>query len=171
MLSGEALTYDDGTEVEFLVNFQRKKRELEERGVEIRQQERGVADDGSASVFTGRREEDTPLIVHYDPSEEPGRMFGASHIPLPVHDEEARQKMLADLKRMTDETDRKRRKRAKKLDAKSLADQERLNQLRAEKVGFFYYVVMWEYFRLSFRDCHHWTSPAVAVNRKRARVT
>jgi len=136
MLSGESLTHDDGTEVEFLVNFQRKKKELEERGDEIRKPESGAAFEAAASVFIRRREEDTPLIVHYDPSEEPGRMFGASHIPLPVNDEEARQKMIDDLKRMTDETTRKRNKQKKKLDAKSLADLERLNRLRAIKARF-----------------------------------
>ncbi len=63
-------------------------------------------------------------------------MFGAAHIPLPINDEEQRQKTIDELKRMTEETAKNRKKRKQReLDPKAQADRERLNKLRVEKVG------------------------------------
>jgi len=102
MSKGENLVYEDGKSADFLVNFEAKKRELEELQ--------------SRDIFQSECEQaviEPPLIVHFDHTEDKGRVFGASHVPLPFLDEESRQKTISELKDMTVQTNLERAKRKK----------------------------------------------------------
>lgn len=73
------------------------------------------------------------LIVHYDHTEEKGRVFGPSHVSLNANTEEQRLKNIAELKGMSIETE-KNRKKCKLINKKQqLIHRERLNRLRARK--------------------------------------
>jgi hypothetical protein len=74
------------------------------------------------------------LIIHYDPTEEKGRVFGASHVILPTN-EEAREKKITELKSMTEETNKERLKRKKQRSAKKEEERRRLNRLRQRFVN------------------------------------
>uniref|UniRef100_A0A915LM34 Uncharacterized protein n=1 Tax=Meloidogyne javanica TaxID=6303 RepID=A0A915LM34_MELJA len=110
MSHGEKLTYEDGREAEFLVDFHNKKKELEA---------------GCSSSL-----KEAPLVVHYDPFEEKGRVFGASHVPLPTLNEEAREKKIAELKSMTEETKIERTKRKLQRNAEKEEERYRVNKIR-----------------------------------------
>lgn len=75
------------------------------------------------------------MIIHYDPTEEKGRVFGASHVPLPTMDEDARAKKISELKSMTDETNRERLKRKKQRDEQKTEERRRVNQLRKRLIS------------------------------------
>lgn len=119
LTSGEHLVGEDGKDVEFLVNFEMKKREMEaslwavlafEFSVHVQQQEeekRRDEDDRKRSRWERERPEPDyedeeerppspahePLVTRYDPSEEPGRIFGPSHMALPKDEEERLKKI------------------------------------------------------------------------------
>ncbi|KAI1727627.1 nuclear transport factor 2 (NTF-2) [Ditylenchus destructor] len=133
MTTGESqLVYEDGTTPEFLVNFEQKKREIEIREIE---------NPGSANIRDDERDQSTkeplqpanPLVVHYDYTEDKGRMFGASHVPLPFMDEEKRQEKIEELKQLTEETNRNRAKRKKVIDERKVKEREAINRLRFRK--------------------------------------
>lgn len=117
---------EDGQAPEFLVDFNAKKRELEERTTRENTLEEDSNEKNEAPIIN-------PLIVHYDHTEEKGRVFGASHVPLPFLDEDARQKKISELKQMTEETKIERAKRKKIRSEKKAENRRRLNRLRALK--------------------------------------
>ena len=124
--AGTSLMSEDGQAPEFLVDFNAKKRELEERTTRENTLEEDSNEKNEAPIIN-------PLIVHYDHTEEKGRVFGASHVPLPFLDEDARQKKISELKQMTEETKIERAKRKKIRSEKKAENRRRLNRLRALK--------------------------------------
>jgi len=76
------------------------------------------------------RVKEAPLVVHYDPFEEKGRVFGASHVPLPTLNEEARETKIAELKSMTEETKLERTKRKLQRNAEKEEERYRVNKIR-----------------------------------------
>ena len=81
MATGDALTTGDGRDMEFLVNFQQKKQELKDMGeTSVRHESTSKEHDVNYREVKELPDVDeNPLIVHYDPSEDKGRVFGASH--------------------------------------------------------------------------------------------
>uniref|UniRef100_A0A914HH15 Uncharacterized protein n=1 Tax=Globodera rostochiensis TaxID=31243 RepID=A0A914HH15_GLORO len=129
MAKGERLVYEDGKEAEFLVDFHAKKRELED-------EERNKPSSSSAAAWDENgdeslRPESPPLIVHYDHSEDKGRVFGASHVPLPTMDEDAREQKIKELKTMSEETHRIRAKNKRQKSEEEAEERRRLNRVRA----------------------------------------
>ncbi|KAL3083037.1 hypothetical protein niasHS_010839 [Heterodera schachtii] len=129
MAKGERLVYDDGKEAEFLVDFHTKKKELEEeaRNKPSTSSETNGESRGEGAMFTL----ESPLVVHYDYSEDKGRVFGASHVPLPTMDEEAREQKIKELIAMTEETHRKRAERKRQRNEEEAEERRRLNRVRA----------------------------------------
>lgn len=135
MSHGEKLTYEDGREAEFLVDFHNKKKELEEAGCSSsrNRDDNDLTDDEllrSDDDEKQRANQETALVVHYDPFEEKGRVFGASHVPLPTLNEEAREKKIAELKSMTEETKIERAKRKLQRNAEKEEERYRVNKIR-----------------------------------------
>lgn len=122
MSQGESLVYD-GKTADFLVNFQAKKRQLEELSSK---DVIHIESDESHTI-------ENPLIVHYDHTEDKGRVFGASHVPLPFNDEDSRQKKMDELKDSTVQTNLERVKRKKLRNEKKAGERRRLNRLRLQK--------------------------------------
>uniref|UniRef100_A0A915CN94 Nucleolar complex protein 2 homolog n=1 Tax=Ditylenchus dipsaci TaxID=166011 RepID=A0A915CN94_9BILA len=129
MSKGESeLVYEDGTSAEFLVNFHEKKKELEEKAHLA-----SIYPQANTASDSQQNELANPLIVHYDHTEEKGRVFGASHVPLSNMDEDERQRNIDEIKKLSEETAVNRAKRKKVLDARKTADRDRLNRIRARK--------------------------------------
>uniref|UniRef100_A0A914ZD53 Uncharacterized protein n=1 Tax=Panagrolaimus superbus TaxID=310955 RepID=A0A914ZD53_9BILA len=129
--SGERLVYEDGTKPDYLVDFDRRERSPSppRRSQSPRQRSR------SRSPRDRDRDEappPRPLIVHYDPSEDKGRIFGAAHVPLP-QDEDERQKKIAELEALTLATFETRQRRKKERSVEERAKRERLNFIRELK--------------------------------------
>jgi len=122
MSNGESLTFDDGKSADFLVDFTMKKKEMEKNDL-VAQKE-----SNDSEVV----EDMNPLVVHYDPTEERGRVFGPSHVPLPIFNEDARQKKIAELKEMTVQTRIERSKHRKVQNEKKAEERRRLNRIRTE---------------------------------------
>ncbi|KAI1720016.1 coiled-coil domain-containing protein [Ditylenchus destructor] len=133
MTTGKSqLVYDDGSTAEFLVNFEQKKREIENRETE-KSGSANIRDDERDKSIKEPLQPANPLVVHYDPTEDRGRMFGASHVPLPFMDEEKRQEKIEELKQLTEETNRNRAKRKKAIDEMKVKEREAINRLRFRK--------------------------------------
>ncbi|CAK5081873.1 unnamed protein product [Meloidogyne enterolobii] len=134
MSHGEKLTYEDGREAEFLVDFHNKKKELEAGCSSSCTQNDDLTDDelrrSDDDDDERQRVKEAPLVVHYDPFEEKGRVFGASHVPLPTLNEEAREKKIAELKSMTEETKIERNKRKLQRNAEKEEERYRVNKIR-----------------------------------------
>lgn len=64
---------------------------------------------------------------------EPGRVFGASHVPLSTDDEEKRRAQIADIKSLTEETNRNRLKQKSKIILQKELTLKRVNRLREQK--------------------------------------
>ncbi|KAH7727368.1 Protein C37A2.8 a [Aphelenchoides avenae] len=124
---GDKLAYTDGTSADFLVDFTMKKRGIEDK--EARRDAEPYADSDEERPRTPP----PPLIVHYDHSEDKGRVFGASHMPLPIFDEDERQKKIGELKKMTEETKQIRQKKKKERDSKKRVERARINRMRAKR--------------------------------------
>ncbi|KAI6172045.1 hypothetical protein M3Y98_00929500 [Aphelenchoides besseyi] len=129
MTNGEEVLYDDGTRAEFLVNFHAKKREIEDADDNSRSPRRDERPDDEPG--TSRREKTPPLILHYDHTEDKGRIFGPSHLPL-SHNEDERSQEIKELKNMTKETEVIRKKRKKQMDEKKRAEREKAKRLRVK---------------------------------------
>lgn len=148
MSKGETIVNEDGKDVEFLVNFSVKKREIEVSDKlfhiyitifhvqEAEEEERRKKElrNSQRSRFEDKEDhydypEETPILLRYDPSEEPGRVYGASHIPL-SRDEDERQAKIKELKDISKETETVRRKRKKELDDKKRAEKEKVRRFR-----------------------------------------
>jgi hypothetical protein len=115
LTQGDEITYQDGSKAEFLVNFNMKRHE-EDRYSDEEDQQRIPA---------------PPLILHYDPTEEKGRIFGPSHNPLP-QDEEERAQKIQELKDMSKQTETTRKRRKKQFDEKKRAERDKLKKFRAK---------------------------------------
>lgn len=84
----------------------------------------------SASFISEREPTPPPSIRHYDPTEEKGRVFGPSHIPLPQNEDERQQK-IKELKEASAKTSDIRQKRKKQLTEQKRAEREKLKRFRA----------------------------------------
>ncbi|CAD5215935.1 unnamed protein product [Bursaphelenchus xylophilus] len=130
LTSGERLVNEDGRDVEFLVNFNVKKREIEERREkeeEDREQKRSRFEEDEIEVPEIEPER---LFDRYNPMEEPGRLFGPSHAVLPTGEEERTEK-IKEIKDMSKKTEETRAKRKKILTEKKRAEKEKLQKFRA----------------------------------------
>ncbi|CAD5211592.1 unnamed protein product [Bursaphelenchus okinawaensis] len=124
LTSGEQLVNEDGRDVDFLVNFNVKKRELEEE--REREKEKNEQKDEPEDL----PQTSTPLVDRYNPLEEPGRLFGPSHAFLPTNEED-RVNKIKEIKDMSKQTEATRQKRKKLLSDKKRMDREKLKKFRA----------------------------------------
>ncbi|PAV81935.1 hypothetical protein WR25_10016 isoform A [Diploscapter pachys] len=115
--SGQVLTYQDNSPVDFMVDFALKKKLEEEKYHGEKEKE--------PSTSNLKRKHDAE---HYDPDEEQ-RVYGVSHKKFSA-DEETRQRQLQELLDMTKKTDVTRRKEMEEARKKQLAKHEKLNRLR-----------------------------------------
>uniref|UniRef100_A0A914QNG2 Uncharacterized protein n=1 Tax=Panagrolaimus davidi TaxID=227884 RepID=A0A914QNG2_9BILA len=129
--SGERLVYEDGTKPDYLVDFDRQERSpsppQRSRSRSPRERSRSRSPRERSPQPPPR-----PLIVHYDPSEDKGRIFGAAHVPLP-QDEDERQKKIGELEALTRQTFETRKRRKKERSEEERAKRDRLNFTRSMK--------------------------------------
>ncbi|WKX90788.1 hypothetical protein Q1695_009550 [Nippostrongylus brasiliensis] len=122
---GITLETSDGLEVGFLVDFNAKVKERQEKQMASA----FVADaEPSTSVAV---EKPTPLVEHYEPDEE-RRVYGPSHMKF-SSDEEKRQAQIKSLYDMSAQTDKVRAKNKAEADEKARLKREKLNALRRRK--------------------------------------
>ncbi|KHN87811.1 Coiled-coil domain-containing protein [Toxocara canis] len=114
---GEALVNEDGQAVEFLVDFDAKKREEAEQRNEERKREEEEAAQNEAVHFV---------------SGEDQRTYGVSHVAFSVS-EAKRQQQMQDLLELSKKTEMEREKRKKILEMRRRANLERLNKVRVRK--------------------------------------
>uniref|UniRef100_A0A914ZQL8 Uncharacterized protein n=2 Tax=Parascaris TaxID=6254 RepID=A0A914ZQL8_PARUN len=114
---GETLVYEDGQSIEFLVDFDAKKRE--EARLRAEEQKRELEEVSQSDA------------VHFVPGEEQ-RVYGVSHVAF-SESETKRQQQMRELLELSKKTEEEREKRKKILERRRLANLERLNNMRKRK--------------------------------------
>ncbi|VDN92562.1 unnamed protein product [Brugia pahangi] len=112
---GEAVLTGDNEPVEFLVDFNAKKREQEEQ--RLNDAEKAKNEESEA--------------VHFNPNEEQ-RVYGVSHVPLPVI-ESKRKEQIQELLELSKKTEVNRAKRKHLLEEREKKKWEQLNRIRKRK--------------------------------------
>lgn len=114
--SGNSLLNEDGQHVEFLVDFDAKKRQMEKEKMEEKKAE---------------AESSGQIEVHFAPNEEQ-RVYGVSHVNFSAV-EKKRQEQMKALLEMSKQTEADRQKRRAALDKREQERIERLNKIRKRK--------------------------------------
>ncbi|VDK58713.1 unnamed protein product [Anisakis simplex] len=114
---GEKLAYEDGQSVEFMVDFEAKKREENERREEELRREKEEAEKNEATHFVANEEQ---------------RVYGVSHVQFSIS-EQKRQQQMQELLDLTKKTEEEREKRKRLLEERKRAKLERLNAVRLRK--------------------------------------
>ncbi|MFH4977719.1 hypothetical protein AB6A40_004428 [Gnathostoma spinigerum] len=117
LTGGESVTYGDGETIEFMVDFDAKKRNEDQKRHEEEEREKRA------------REEN--IAEHFNPYAEQ-RVYGPSHIVFSV-DEDKRREQLDDLVKMSKETEKQREASRKTHDIREKLKNERLNKIRRRK--------------------------------------
>ncbi|EFO21422.1 hypothetical protein LOAG_07068 [Loa loa] len=112
---GEEVLNGDNEPVEFLVDFNAKKREQEEQRL------------NDAEKAKNEKSE----AIHFNPNEEQ-RVYGVSHVPLPVS-ETKRQEQIQELLELSKKTEINRAKRKQILEEREKKKWEQLNRVRKRK--------------------------------------
>ncbi|VDK82050.1 unnamed protein product [Litomosoides sigmodontis] len=112
---GEAILSGDNEPVEFLVDFNAKRREEEKQRL----------DDAE------KAKNDESEAVHFNPSEEQ-RVYGVSHVPLPAS-ETKRQEQIQELLELSKKTEVHRANRKRLLEEREKKKLEQLNRIRKRK--------------------------------------
>ncbi|KAL3998916.1 hypothetical protein ACH3XW_17000 [Acanthocheilonema viteae] len=115
LCQGEAILNGDNEPVEFLVDFNAKKRDEEEQ--HLKDAEKAKNEESEA--------------VHFNPDEEQ-RVYGVSHVPLPVS-ETKRQEQIQELLELSKKTEVHRAKRKHLIEEREKKKWEQLNRIRKRK--------------------------------------